>query len=250
MNNSMGIKFNEVVWHDTAYMHPQLRKEVGPDFFDRTQLKTMLRAALRDEFSSLLIFRGERRAGKSSLLRLLQHDLVHDPDHAFLPLYVPWQTVFSRAELADEILQSISYELDVDLSDEMAAHSIESDDGFVAALRELTVVSGKTIVICIDEFDSILEHGTDAEQAKILALVDAVAQADRLPVKFLLTLVWLPDVPTNHAMTRITVPRLAPFSQDDLNEMVSELMAWRVHLLTPDVRAELFRLSGGWPYFA
>ncbi|MCA9928879.1 MAG: ATP-binding protein [Anaerolineales bacterium] len=250
MNDSMGIKFNEAVWHDTVYMHPQLRKEVGPDFFDRTQLKTMLKAALRDKNSSLLIFQGERRAGKSSLLRLLQHNLAHDPAQTFLPLFVPWQTIFSRADLADEILRSSSYELDVDLSDEMIEDSIASDAGFVATLQELTAVSGKTIVICIDEFDSILEHGTDAEQAQILALVDAVAQAEKLPVKFLLTLVRLPACPADHAMAQVTVHRLAPFSQDDLNEMVSELMAWRAHLLTPDVRAELFRLSGGWPYFA
>ncbi len=250
MNDIMGIKFNEAVWHDTAYEHPQLRKEVGPDFFDRTQLKTMLKAALRVKNKSLLIFQGERRAGKSSMLRLLQHDLAHDAAHAFLPLYIPWQTVFSRADLVDEILQSSCYELDIDLSDQMIADSDKSDAGFVSALQELTAVSSKTIVICIDEFDSILEHGSDVDRAQILALVEAVAQADALPVKFLLTLVRLPDCPADYAMAQVTVYRLAPFSEDDLNEMVSELMAWRAHLLTTEVRAELFRLSGGWPYFA
>ncbi|KAA3664982.1 MAG: hypothetical protein DWQ04_02955 [Chloroflexi bacterium] len=246
----MAIKFNEAVWHDTAYLHPQLRKKVGPDFFDRVQIKSKLKAALRDPQQSLVIFQGERRSGKSSLLRLLENDLEQDANGRFLPLRLSWQSITTRSSMIDEILQSLSFELDVDMPDNTVETCITSDERFINLLRTWGIDAKKTIVVCIDEFDSAIHDGNESERIALLNLVDEMARVTALPVKFLFTLVRRPDCPTSHLLANAHIYRLRPFTPTDLDEMITELMAWQAHLFTATIREQLFQLSGGWPYFA
>jgi hypothetical protein len=252
------IKFGEYVWHDQPYLHPQLQQQVERDFFDRTLEKKRAEDSLRASTRKPVIIRGERRSGKTSLLRLLEHHLANDPAGLFVPVLIPWQGIGSRDELFEEIRQGIVFELDQDLPDEtpgdgQTPYSMTVVRYIETLRRLLAPVSAKTVVICIDEIDSIIEEAADfQEKNKILGLMTALAEASDLPIKLLLTLSRFPDLPrvrSSPLVTRAELINLPPFEKQDLDEMARRLSGSQAGLSEEDLQF-IFYLSGGWPYFA
>lgn len=256
MSNSMMIKFNEAVWHDQPYLHPQLATLVEKDFYDRDEQKEKAEAILRSESRKPVIVVGERRAGKTSMLKLLSYRLANDPSTQFVPVLIPWQGIRSRDELAEEILQGICSGLDIELPDANQPHgaSTQRDSTateFIKTMRQLLApISNKTIVICIDEFDSIVEEAAQTEKSRILGLANTLVEITDLPIRLLLTMSRLLDVPEARSSPLIAKSEqihLRPFSKADLDEMAKGLLGQEI---SPQDLQRLFELSGGWPYFA
>ncbi len=256
------VKFNEYVWHDQPYHHPQLHVEVERDFYNREKEKQRSRALLRSLTSRQpVIFIGERRAGKTSMLRLIANDLKNDPSGRFVPVLIPWQGINSRAVLFQEILQGICFELDVELPG-IGSPPVSLTQGeptisqLINTLRgPLQKVAGKTIVLCIDEFDSIIyeEVRSSAEASKIVGLASGLVENSDLSIKPLLTMARSPSSLESTHSSPLTAKaeqiRLDHFAREDMDEMITDLVGAEVDL--SDAQLErLYELSGGWPYFA
>lgn len=246
MTQVMQIKFNEPVWHDTPYLHPQLRTETIEDFFDRIELKDQLRTRLSKEDACLTLIQGERRSGKTSLLRLLEHDLKNNPH--FLPLCLPWQGITSRDSLVNELLESCAFELDVDIP--FFPEGSVSDEVFLSALGQLTRKSDKAIIVFVDEFDSIIEQSLPMEGAKILKLINTFITDTNLPFSLVMTLVKKPDLGEGKAFAQHDMWSLLPFPIEDISLMFSTLLALSDQDPKINLIPEIYQLSGGWPYFA
>ncbi len=241
--DSIAVKFNAYVWHDQPYLHPQLHTETAQDFFDRTDIKRLLLRQIMDNGRRLAIIQGERRAGKTSMLRLLANRLELDSVGQFVSIMIPWQSVQTADDLAEEMLQGAAFEL--------KTAALEKDSLATALRALLNDNPGKTAVICLDEFDSILEQATAGEQIKILNLINNLLQTPDLPLVFLLTLVRMPQLPSAAVLQAHGVTAaLSPFDQNDLEEMSRALMNDYANQLTAIDWHRLHTLSGGWPYFA
>jgi AAA domain-containing protein len=256
MSNSMMIKFNEAVWHDQPYLHPQLATQVEKDFYGRVEQKERAEAILRSESRKPAIIVGERRAGKTSMLKLLSYRLANDPSGQFVPVLVPWQGIRSRDELAEEILQGICSGLDIEPPDVNHLHGASTQRDatateFIKTMRQLLApISNKIVVICIDEFDSIVEEAVQPEKSRILGLMNTLVEITDLPIRLLLTMSRLMDIPEARSSPLIAKSEqihLHPFSKADLDAMVKGLLGQEI---PPQDLQRLFELSGGWPYFA
>jgi hypothetical protein len=256
------IKLNEHVWHDEPYYHPQLRIQVPKDFYDRTDEKVVAERILRSlESRRTVILVGERRAGKTSFLRLMADHLKNDPSGQFLPIILPWRGIHSRAELFREMVQGLHFELELKMPPLDRPSDISSQDDIttaelVAEVRGLLgSAQGRIAVFCIDEFDSILEEKQTAqeEKGKILDLVNGIAETSDLPITVLLTMAHDPAKLESTRSSRLAAISkqiyLRPFKKDDFDEMLIGLTVSNMQLSHKDLD-QLFDLSGGWPYFA
>jgi hypothetical protein len=116
---------------------------------------------------------------------------------------------------------------------------------------------GVTIVLCLDELDACLEHQEtpEPERHKIAALVNALTEADGLPIRLLCTTIRPPEQVADGILapllSRAAQICLRPFTRADLDEMLSELAQAHLGLqLSNADLALLYRQSGGWPFFA
>lgn len=249
MFDSTKIKFNEAV----SNAMPEHR-----DFYDRGEQVAPAVRAVKSQVP--VIFIGERRAGKTSVIKYFQNHFNIDSD--FIPILVPWQSIHSRDQLIQEILQGIWFELDGAIREDsqltqLVEQGTSSLTEFIRALQELAeILSGKTLVFLIDEFDSILEdeNTPSAEKSKILGLTNALVEGPAdLPVKLMLTMTRTPDrLETAHSSPltyKAEQIRLPPFSKEDLDVMIRDIIGETVPV-TEETLQEVFTLSGGWPYFA
>lgn len=148
------VKFGEEVWHDESYDgHPT-------DFFDRLPAKEQALAILRSPQTQRAIWLiGERRAGKSSLLKLL---LEKCRKEKFLAIEVPWQSIHSSDNFYKEFLS----QLDGAIGSTSNAPA-EPGTSFWDALHERQQKIGqRTLVVGIDEIDSILLEQVDENSRK------------------------------------------------------------------------------------
>src|SRR6185503_13805705 len=86
--------------------------------------------------------------------------------------------------------------------------------------------------------------------SKILGLANTLVEITDLPIRLLLTMARLLDVPEARSSPLIAKSEqihLHPFSKADLDAMVKGLLGQEIPLR--DLQ-RLFELSGGWPYFA
>jgi hypothetical protein len=257
MIDRMTIRFNEAVWHDQVYMHPQLRVRMPRDFFNCAAEKAQIERIVKTSKHKVAAITGERRTGKTSLLKLLIERLERDSSDQFLPVFVPWQGVVSSSDLGGDILYAAHQRiihtlpsataLDIDLPNPASAQE------FVATIQRLLALQpGKTIVIAIDEIDSILEGALGDEQDRIADLLTPLAESADLPVRLALAMTRIPESARGSRLFDLTrhagKVRLRPFSQADFNIMVGELLGAQVALPTDQIQ-RLFELAGGWPYF-
>lgn len=251
------IKLNQFVYRDGPYRHPQLGIEVGREFFDRHMEREQALSvlSLRADRRPVIIV-GERRMGKTSLLRHLIERLRALPD--VVPVQLPiGGSLHSADDLFGEICDHLSAALELDQEAPEAIEGLSPDEQ-LAVLRDLCkAAAGRTVVLCLDEVDACLEHQeTPAdERPKIAALLNALVVEDDLPIRLLCTMIRLPASLPSDALApffdRAVVIRLAPFTKEDLDEMLIELAQAHLdlHLRAKDLDA-LYQQSGGWPFFA
>jgi hypothetical protein len=252
------IKWNEPVWCDQPYIHPQLGITVPRDFYDRTDEKKRLELFIQDNTQKLAIILGERRSGKTSMLKLQLERFKIAWGQPFIIVFFPWQSVRSRHELIKEILQTTASELEAELplmnrSGDGQLLSMTNSEFLHTMRRLLGPRPDKKVVVCIDELDSMIYEAPRNEGGAILGLVNALVENTDLPIKLLLTMVRFPDLPETYVsplFARSLRVDLSPFSKADLDEMVQDHLPDDSKYLFEQDLDRLYEFSGGWPHFA
>ncbi len=249
------VKFAEAVWHDQPYYHPQLKKKVEKDFFDRDGIyQQSMQLILSLETRKALILVGERRAGKTSMLKLLL-DKVKNVEQ-FVSVEVPWAAIDSVEKLMLEMLSGLYHALAID--DKELWESFKTVHAVSEFSAVLTKIAGlypeKIFVFGIDEFDSIiLEQVTDSSQRSMLiGLVSMLVETSSLPVKIILMTAReinrIEVGRTSLLASRSETLRLNPFPDKDLHGMVSNIAGIDTQISEQEID-QLSTLSGQWPYF-
>ena len=245
------VKFAEYVWHDQPYLHPQLKTTMPKDFYGRQEAiqkaKTTLQLSSRP-----VIFIGERRAGKTSIFKLIMRSLRNEVD--FIPVEISWLEVHSAAELMREMLVSIYEKLELSSATMLDAfEKAHSPAEFRHLMQDMLENSSKIVALGIDEFDTLLFEQSEEERKKIIGAVISLVEADEFPVRVVLTMTREPaSIETGYASpltTKSEKIRLEPFSKAEMNEMLLGILEDQLPISERE-RSEIFELSGGWPYFA
>jgi hypothetical protein len=259
MFESTSIQFNEPVWHPQPYLHPQLQVKVERDFYDRAEETRQAETALK--FSSdrrAVVIIGDRRSGKTSLLWQLDHRLNTESSGEFISIVPPWQGIHTCQNLFEEILRSLERKLplDADLVWDEPVSKEPTTAAMIEQLQHRLIGFGsKTLIIGLDEFDSIIQEDltTMEEKHKILRLMAGLLEANDLPIKLLLTMTQAPAkfqvMQASGLSAQAALIRLRPFSRSDLNEMLTGILGADA-LLSQHESDQIYQLSGGWPYFA
>ena len=246
------VKFAEPVWHDQAYEHPQLREIWQKDFYGRQEAvkraKTTLQLSARP-----VIFVGERRAGKTSILKLILRTLQNDAK--YITIEIPWLEVRSASALMRAILVSVYDKLDLTESSLLDAfEKINTPAEFRHILQTiLKKIPDRMLVIGIDEFDSILSEKSDSEKNDIISAMISLVETDEFPIKVVLTMTREPaSIEAGYSSpltTKSEEIRLSPFLKSEMEEMLLGILENQIPISEQE-RKEIFELSGGWPYFA
>ena len=246
------FKFNFPVWHDRDYVDA-LGRTHGRDFFDQTvPLQQALAALIGGARFPVVILVGDRRAGKTSLLKLVEGYLRAGPARPFLPVAIRARGIGSVQEFMREILQGICSGTGQDLPATETPGAgppgqPASPAQLATTLEALPLAPDLTLVLCIDEFDQILRSASD-EVSEVLHMLHYLGTRTRLSLALLLTMTSAPSAAVRECLAP-TIVRIVPFTLADTQEMVRALWQDRAPPLADAVLAELQHLSGGWPYF-
>lgn len=227
------VKFGEEVWHDEPY-------DGNPaDFFDRNAVKEQALSILRSPQTQRAVWLvGERRAGKTSMLKLL---LEKCRKERFLVITVPWQSIHSAQAFYRELLAQLDRLMETESS-----VPVNSAIAFWDALRQRR--KQYVLVVAIDELDSILiEQLDDKSKKEITGIIAKLIQEEK--TKVIITSVRNADLwihgfgsPLIEMAENI---HLKPFESEDLIEMIKGI--------APEFEVDyeaIYNLSGGWPYYA
>lgn len=251
------IKFFSVVSYNKPYTDPQSGKHHPKDFYDRDgETKEVLHTLGVGRVRTVVIM-GERRSGKSSMIRHMAVALRSFATPIGL-VEIPWAGITSREELVTEILHAVSSHVAAQpkagLMNEDVADLSETEmavDNPIKALRALLArVPDQRLVVAIDEFDSILVDAPDPEA--IISLLGEITGDESLDIRLLLTVARLPvQLVTPGAAPSLAdaVITLRPFPKTDLDEMILDITGDE-HLVTVEDLQQIYELSGGWPYYA
>lgn len=250
MLNLVPIKFNQLVWHDQPYLHPIQRINVGPDFYDRVAEKAVIKAHLHSPGCAPLLILGERRSGKTSLLKLLDNYMTNDSAGRFISVCNIWVGFKSCRDLIEEIWREIQIQQRRITGQNQlpAGPKPATTTELLEALRALPFERPQKLVIAIDELDSYLNEAEDiapAEGPLFETLIRSLIEASDLPLQLLITATCLP---ANLSGGMVPV-RLHPFSVVDLADLVRGVTDTAAVNLSDDNLAGLFELSGGWPWW-
>ena len=201
-----------------------------------------------------VIVLGERRSGKTSLQRVSADRLETQEQGRLWPLFIEPQGIHSRDQLAQQILERLCSVLGTSLREAGLSEATGSVGQFVDAVANLIgPQNDRTALICVDEFETILDNSPQPEQDKILGLVTHIIEQTDLPLMFFLTMTGLAkSIQESYRSSFASVAeiiRLHPFDQETTQDMVTELLQGQV-VLPPAQMARLFQLSGGHPYFS
>jgi hypothetical protein len=254
------FNLGNAVFHDQPYTMRGFPAVIDRDFFDRREVKEKVFTLLQAPASNKpVVIIGERRSGKTSLVKLISFNLSNDPHKIIVS--VPYTSVYSSADLIQEFLGGLFSQIDMLLPDDKDFRTdirrIGTTSEFLIFLQYLCkYLEGKTIILLIDELDSILVDNCQGEEkGKVLGIINALVEASYLPIKMVLTTTIHPDKWPALAHSSLVYHyepiQIQPFSAPDLQEMCSSLCSLlheKIVLQEAD-QARLYELSGGWPFF-
>lgn len=233
------IKFGEEVWHDEP------NNQTPVDFFDRDKLKEQAMTILHSTETRRAIWLfGERRSGKTSLLKLLIDKL--NMQEGFLAVEVPWQSVYSLEGFYREFLHQLDEAIN-SKSDLPANPRIS----FWDALHERQEKIGqRVLVIGIDEIDGILiDRFDENSKNEILGCILRLV-TEESNTKVILTSVRssseIEHFRASPLVSKSQPIQITPFSDVDLDKLVRDLDPNLSDKEIEQIRA----MSGGWPYYA
>ena len=235
------VQFGQDVWHDEPY------DENPADFFDRREAKEKALAILHSPETRRAVWLiGERRAGKTSMLRLLLEKCRAQA--GFVAIEVPWQSIHSSIDFYRELLSNL--DRGIGKTDSNTSFVTDSTT-FWEIFRERREKTGKSIlVVGIDELDSVfLEKVDENSRKEILASIMRLV-TEETKTKVILTTA-LPSHKVEYLKASPLVSRseeikLWHFYESDIDELVIVLGS----NLSDIERKQICTLSGGWPYYA
>lgn len=231
----LDVKFGQDVWHDELY------DGQSKDFFDREEEKRIALDVLRAPGVRQVVWIvGERRAGKTSTMRLLV-EKCRQQDMAVFE--VPCQSIRSPADFHREYLAGLAKAL------QAQTKPMASESGvFWQEIERLKAeAKNKVPVVAIDEIDTILFFMEGSQQKEVIGAIQRLMDMGH---KIIITSVRRPEsIEETKAspLIRQSVPIvLLPFEKEDLDELVD----FYLPSCSADERKKIYDLSGGWPYYA
>ncbi len=231
-------------------------------FYDRHAELAKIERAFRLRETRSVIIQGDRRIGKTSFQTIAAKHLARHASLDIVPLMLPFgPTMRSVEDLALEILHALCAHLDCNprdtglFDDEDRFHLPSVGQYWQEIERLLAAATGRTFLVCIDEFDSLLRSCPSSEQqSQVLNLLqDLIERRSDLPLELLLSMTSLTfagteiDLPGSPLVSKSEVIELACFSRADMDQMVQSLLA-SCSEVQEGALARLFALSGGHPY--
>lgn len=233
------VKFGEPVWHDQPYDN-QL-----PDFFDREEEKrTALDLLLAPDIQQAVWLVGERRAGKTSLLKLLLEKCRQQP--GFVALEVPWQLVGSARDFYQGLLGELDRQMHgrPAVREEEVANAQACWAAFQARKQDL---GNQTIVIAIDEFDGMLQRNDERDRQEVYGLVYRLIEQPGIKIIRATCPNYTEELTPKSPISLVSKSiQIHPFTDIAFEHFVRSLAP----SLSEAEVAELSRLSGNWPYYA
>jgi len=255
MFDEFKIKFNEPVWHKEDY---EIWGQQYPlDFFNRkVQANELLAVLQRLDVRQPVIIVGERRSGKTSMLRYVVEHLKNK----FIPVTVPAQGILTAQEFFSELLgelQGIQDHSWPGLKGEPTqAFLIQTLRNYYKTKKNKAFV--QPLLIWIDELDAIIEHNlaSEEEKEKIMGLLQRLVEHVDIPCKVLFSITHeIPDSPhvrTSPLFTKGRIVKMTPFPEDDALQMVQNMVQEGVTWAEVEKHLEwdkFCQLSGCWPYY-
>ncbi len=251
------LKFRQTVWHDQPYVSPQTQQVIEMDFFDRAEPIHRAMPILQEPgVHTPIVIIGERRAGKTSLLKLLLHQLNENKDQCFIGIEIPWLGIDSASTLMKEFLESLFLAIDPEDSElQREIRQVSDQRDFEAMMKKImSHKPGAIVVFGVDELDSILQDQVtnQAAQKEIIKLIYSFFdESNSLPIKLILTTTREPekfDIDYQQLTAKTEIIRLAPFPISDFNNLIDSILE-KEFGLTEQERDAIYALSGSWPYW-
>jgi hypothetical protein len=218
--------------------------------YDRATALTDVLDSVRFRTTVIL---GGRLIGKTSLLNVVAQ--VTEEHGEFAMIRLP--PADSRAELMAEILDGISQWVDKHGRDwartPAEEHPVSTIAQFCQRIATLAEqATGVVFLLCVDEFDSLLQSW-DARQARlVLELIGHLATMPGLPVRFLLTMSTIPDLMLHSfRSTILNQSKIVTLEAWDAEEAArfTEWLLGEQFIFDEAALAAIFDAAGGHPYF-
>jgi hypothetical protein len=232
------VKFGEEVWHDESY------NDMPPDFFGRQEAKEQTMEILRSPDTRRAIWIiGERRAGKTSMLRLLLEKCKKED---FIAIEIPWHSIHSTEDFYREFLCQLDNAI-ISENSLLIDSSLPFWDAFHARQK---VLGQNTVVVGIDEIDSIiLEQVDEDSRREILGSILRLVTFEK-GIKVILTSVkpssQIEKFRASSLVSKSHEIFLRPFSKAELDDLLNSI--------APNLPASdseyIMHVSGGWVYYA
>jgi hypothetical protein len=220
------------------------------DLYDRASAVADVLDSLRHRTTIVL---GGRLIGKTSLLNVVEQLAAKQGGLALIRL----ASADSRSDFMAEILDGIRDWVDDHRRNSQRMRAQEPSAGTVAQLckRIATLagrVTGVVFVVCIEEFDSLVENMDKHEARLVLDLIGHLDMMPTLPVRFLLTMSAIPRlVITSYSSSIINKSRIVFLRPWDAEEAArfAEWLADGRFIFDEAAVTALFEAAGGHPYF-
>lgn len=254
------IKLGEAVFHDEPFPHPLKRGIVcPPDFFGRQdETQDIVSLLLDPSIRQPAVVQGERRAGKTSMLKLVRRKLRENyQDDVVVPEDILLGHIKGKTRPANEFLKWMVLNLCSELAIEAPTVPLDvcaEPTRAIAVFHELAKeTQGRSIVFILDELDEIFEAKTTSEEdiQAFLTLIRRLRDSDP-PVKFFFSIIRTQDRFKDHDTAvffseETNLKSLKPFDKD--NEFRKLVQSFVPPPLSEASLSALHNGSGGWPYY-
>ena len=229
----------------------------GEGFFGRIEILRDINSFLVNENQNTFVINGQRRVGKTSLLRKIQEE---SPKQNFTPVYFDLQDKSNQtlSEILFSLMDAIIEELEIAGSNPSKQDFEDDHRIFDEKFLPSILSSNAQIVLLFDEFDVMSYYKTVAkgEDAKNLAFDTFVPYISQLvekkfPIKFVFAIGrTLSDLAISYgSITKFAITeRLSYFSQEEASDLIQTLTKGSI-LYEDEAMKKIFELTCGQPYF-
>jgi hypothetical protein len=222
------------------------------DFFGRLDLLNEIRRTFLQRKRVPILVIGERRIGKTSLQNIAIQQLLASEQGDFRVLNIEPRGITSYAQFIQAVMRQLTSWMRTCANPGAALPKmVDSNEDFEFVLSDILESQKKELIICIDEFDEIV-RGLGEELPALIGMFYYLIERTRLPIHFFFTMTHIPhqmeeEVPSSLvSMSQIFM--LSPLSFTEMKKLSLGLTGGALDW--PDeALEELFRLSGGHPYF-
>jgi len=239
--------------------------------YDRVGSLTEVLDSLRHRST---VIRGARLMGKTSLLNIVALAFEDDGQYAMIRLAPADSRLAFMAEILDGIEQWVEEHRSGPTRLAVASRGRTAASGFrsrrhaqtepdqhplgtvaqfcqrIARLAELA--SGVVFVLCVDEFDSLIQDWDEHEARVVLELIAHLDAMPKLPIRFLLTMSTIPALALTSyrspMLNQAKIVTLNPWDDDEAHSFARWLADGRF-TFDDEALATLFAAAGGHPYF-